>query len=78
MKDSVTHVGFSFDGTYVATGDMTGLIQVWKLFESEPVWNEKIEELQVNWFYEYSVISVCVLIILLMVNNDKRIQESEI
>lgn len=45
-QDSVTHVGFSFDVTYVATGDMAGLIQVWKPSEPEPVWNEKIDELQ--------------------------------
>ncbi|XKL68351.1 hypothetical protein PGB90_003842 [Kerria lacca] len=57
--DSVTHVGFSFDGTYVATGDMTGLIQVWKLFESEPVWNEKIEELQwLLWHKESNILFV--------------------
>lgn len=29
-KDSVVFVGFSFDGAYVATADMCGLIKVWK------------------------------------------------
>lgn len=29
-KDSVVFVGFSFDGAYVATADMCGVIKVWK------------------------------------------------
>ncbi|XP_053616269.1 angio-associated migratory cell protein isoform X2 [Plodia interpunctella] len=29
-KDSVVFVGFSFDGTYLATADMSGVIKVWK------------------------------------------------
>lgn len=29
-KDSVIFVGFSFDGSYLATADMCGLIKVWK------------------------------------------------
>lgn len=29
-KDSVIFVGFSFDGTYLATADMSGVIKVWK------------------------------------------------
>lgn len=29
-KDSVIFVGFSFDGAYLATADMSGLIKVWK------------------------------------------------
>lgn len=30
-KDSVIFVGFSFDGAYLATADMAGLIKVWKV-----------------------------------------------
>lgn len=30
-KDSVIFVGFSFDGAYVATADMAGLIKVWEV-----------------------------------------------
>lgn len=29
-KDSIVFVGFSFDGTYLATVDMGGLVQIWK------------------------------------------------
>ncbi|XP_065202886.1 angio-associated migratory cell protein [Planococcus citri] len=56
-SDSVTHVGFNFDGTYVATGDMKGLIQVWKLFDAEPVWSEKVDELQwLLWHKETNIL----------------------
>lgn len=51
LQDSVTHVGFNHDGTYAATGDMAGLIQVWKLMDPEPVWSEKVEDLQVSFYY---------------------------
>ena len=27
---------------------MKGLVQVWKLFDAEPVWSEKVDELQVS------------------------------
>lgn len=30
-KDSVIFVGFSFDGAYLCTADMSGLIKVWKV-----------------------------------------------
>ena len=45
-KDSVTCVGFSFDGTYVATGDMSGLVQVWKVAEKSLVWETNVEDLE--------------------------------
>lgn len=37
-KDSVVYVGFSSDGTFLATADMNGLIKVWKcnLEDKEP------------------------------------------
>ena len=37
-KDSVTCTGFSHDGKYVATADMLGLVQVWKVMSGECVW----------------------------------------
>ncbi|KAJ8729329.1 hypothetical protein PYW08_000910 [Mythimna loreyi] len=40
-KDSVIFVGFSFDGAYLATADMSGLIKVWKCSTKE--------NRQLNW-----------------------------
>ena len=37
-KDSVTCTGFSHDGKYVATADMSGLVQVWKVISGECIW----------------------------------------
>lgn len=34
-KDSVIFVGFSFDGAYLATADMSGMIKVWKCNSEE-------------------------------------------
>ncbi|ESO90709.1 hypothetical protein LOTGIDRAFT_191849 [Lottia gigantea] len=37
--DSVTSVGFSYDSSYVATADMSGLIKVWKTETKEEIWS---------------------------------------
>ncbi|CAK1550034.1 unnamed protein product [Leptosia nina] len=43
-KDSVIFVGFSFDGAYLATVDMCGLIKVWKCnFETQEPWQVAFE-----------------------------------
>ena len=36
-RDSVTCTGFSHDGKYVATGDMSGGVRVWSVEERQPV-----------------------------------------
>ena len=33
----MTCTGFSYDGKYVATGDMSGGVRVWKVAERQPV-----------------------------------------
>ncbi|KAF6017019.1 AAMP [Bugula neritina] len=45
-KDSVTQVSFSADGTYLATGDMSGLIQVWNIATKETVWSFEVADLE--------------------------------
>ena len=40
--DSVTHALFSYDGVYVATADMSGFIQVWKMATKAVVWSFEI------------------------------------
>ena len=42
FKDSVTHVKFNHDGSYLAVADMSGLIKVLKVLpnlDREPVWS---------------------------------------
>lgn len=41
-------VAFNYDGTYVATGDMSGLVQVWKVATKELSWSNSIDELSVS------------------------------
>ena len=47
-KDSVTSVGFSYDGKYVATGDMSGLVQVWTAESGKRVWWFETTDLEVS------------------------------
>lgn len=47
-NDSVTCALFSHDGTYVATGDMSGLIQVWKVATKAVVWSFEMGDLNVS------------------------------
>ncbi|XP_048835237.1 angio-associated migratory cell protein [Brienomyrus brachyistius] len=45
-KDSVTCALFSHDSTLVATGDMSGLIKVWKLETKEEIWSFEVGDLE--------------------------------
>lgn len=47
-KDSVTCAGFSHDSTYVATGDMSGLIKVWRVDTKEEIWSFEVGDLEVR------------------------------
>lgn len=47
-KDSVTCALFSHDSTLVATGDMSGLIKVWKLETKEEIWSFEVGDLEVS------------------------------
>lgn len=43
-KDSIIFVGFSFDGTFLATVDMCGIIKVWKCnLETQEPWSVAFE-----------------------------------
>ena len=46
-KDSVTCVSFSHDGTMVASGDMSGIIKVWKLDKMDEIWSFEGSDLEV-------------------------------
>lgn len=45
-KDSVTCAVFSHDSTLVATGDMSGLIKVWKVETKEEIWSFEVGDLE--------------------------------
>ncbi|XP_066467750.1 angio-associated migratory cell protein [Tiliqua scincoides] len=45
-KDSVTCAGFSHDSTFVATGDMSGLIKVWRVDAKEEIWSFEVADLE--------------------------------
>ncbi|XP_014770699.1 angio-associated migratory cell protein [Octopus bimaculoides] len=49
-KDSVTSVAFSFDGTYVATADLSGFLKVWKVSSREEVWSFECDDIEwIQW-----------------------------
>ncbi|KAF4080002.1 hypothetical protein AMELA_G00165390 [Ameiurus melas] len=45
-KDSVTWATFSHDSTLVASGDMSGLIKVWKVEAKEEIWSFEVGDLE--------------------------------
>ncbi|XP_047669118.1 angio-associated migratory cell protein isoform X2 [Tachysurus fulvidraco] len=45
-KDSVTCATFSHDSKLVATGDMSGLIKVWKIDAKEEIWSFEVGDLE--------------------------------
>ena len=47
-KDSVTFSDFNHDDSYLATGDMGGLIQVWKMSDKNSVWNYEMDDMTVR------------------------------
>lgn len=47
-KDSVTCAAFSHDSKLVASGDMSGLIKVWKVEAKEAIWSFEVGDLEVG------------------------------
>jgi len=47
FEDSVTNVSFSYDGSYFVTGDMSGVIKVWRSSTRELAWNINVAD--INW-----------------------------
>lgn len=48
-KDSVIFVGFNFDESLVATGDMSGIIRVWDLNKQCLIWDYSMGDLIVSF-----------------------------
>lgn len=47
-KESVIGTSFSSNGSYLATGDMSGLIQVWKTESQQCIKTADVDELEVS------------------------------
>lgn len=63
-KDSVTCALFSHDSSLVASGDMSGMIKVWKVETKEEIWSFEVGDLEVK----VSVQRMCILCILFTVS----------
>lgn len=58
-KDSVTEVGFNFDGQFVATADMAGLVQVWSVKEKKLVWCSEGDDMEwMQWHHLANVLII--------------------
>jgi angio-associated migratory cell protein len=57
-RDSVTHAQFSHDGVYVATADMAGFIQVWKMATKAVVWSFEMGDLSVCVYSTYILVKL--------------------
>ncbi|KAJ8403475.1 hypothetical protein AAFF_G00352470 [Aldrovandia affinis] len=56
-KDSVTCASFSHDSKLVATGDMAGLMKVWKVETKEEVWSFEVGDLEwMEWHHSAPVL----------------------
>ncbi|XP_071823388.1 angio-associated migratory cell protein-like isoform X2 [Apostichopus japonicus] len=55
-KDSVTCVGFNREGTLAASGDMSGIIKVWKVESKEELWSFEGSDLE--WLRWHPVANV--------------------
>lgn len=49
-KDSIIFSAFNHDESYLATGDMSGMIQVWKLADKTKIWDYNMGDATVSLF----------------------------
>lgn len=55
-KDSVTEVCFNYDSQYIATGDMSGMIQVWSVRDLKLIWCYEGDDME--WLFWHSMAHV--------------------
>ena len=48
-EDTVDGVTFNHDGSYLATGDLKGLVKVWDVKTGQFIWSFEISSIQVNF-----------------------------
>uniref|UniRef100_A0A3B4GES1 Angio associated migratory cell protein n=1 Tax=Pundamilia nyererei TaxID=303518 RepID=A0A3B4GES1_9CICH len=74
-KDSVTCAMFSHDSSLVASGDMSGLIKVWKVETKEEIWSFEVGDLEVR-------VCVCVCVCVIFPSpsspNDSNIRKTQL
>lgn len=50
-KDSIIFSAFNYDESYLATGDMSGLIQVWKVADKIKIWDYNMSDATVSLYF---------------------------
>ncbi|KAJ8971770.1 hypothetical protein NQ317_004700 [Molorchus minor] len=56
-KDSVTDVAFNYDNQYLATADMSGMIQVWSVEQKKLVWCFEGDDMEwMSWHHKANVL----------------------
>lgn len=50
-KDSIIFSTFNYDESYLATGDMSGLIQVWKVADKIKIWDYNMGDATVSLYF---------------------------
>uniref|UniRef100_A0A8C4TP52 Angio-associated migratory cell protein n=1 Tax=Erpetoichthys calabaricus TaxID=27687 RepID=A0A8C4TP52_ERPCA len=58
-KDSVTCSSFSYDSLLVASGDLSGLIKVWKVETKEEIWSFEVGDLEWMEWHPCAHVLVC-------------------
>ncbi|CAH1959975.1 unnamed protein product [Acanthoscelides obtectus] len=58
-KDSVTEACFNYDGQFVATGDMAGMIQVWSVEEKKLVWCFEGDDMEWLFWHPKANVLLC-------------------
>lgn len=58
-KDSVTEVCFNHDNSYVATGDLSGMIQVWSTKEHKLVWCFEGDDVESLFWHSMANVLFC-------------------
>ncbi|KAL3282784.1 hypothetical protein HHI36_005951 [Cryptolaemus montrouzieri] len=58
-KDSITEACFNHDGQYVATGDMSGMVQVWHVDDNKLVWCNEGDDLE--WMCWHPLTNVLII-----------------
>lgn len=58
-KDSVTEVCFNKDNNYIATGDMSGMIQVWSAKEYKLIWCFEGDDMEALFWHPIANILFC-------------------
>ncbi|CAG5129165.1 unnamed protein product, partial [Candidula unifasciata] len=55
--DTVASVGFSYDGSMVATADMKGIIKVWRVDQGKEIWSFEVSEVEwIQWHHAAPVL----------------------